>query len=81
MQHESLGPDHLDIATTHNDMADMYREMDRYDAAEPLYKRALEMRQKSLKKNDPLIVAILISLADLYSAANMPQQLAATKKR
>jgi len=36
-----LGNEHLDIATSLNNLAELYRNMGSYDKAEPLYQQAL----------------------------------------
>jgi len=36
-----LGPEHPDVATSLNNLAELYREQGRYAQAEPLQKRAL----------------------------------------
>jgi tetratricopeptide (TPR) repeat protein len=46
IREKSLGPDHPDVATTLNDLAELYRNAGRYADAEPLCKRALAIREK-----------------------------------
>ena len=52
---QKLGPDHLDVATSLNNLALLYYCESKYAAAEPLYKRALEIREKNLGSEDPAV--------------------------
>ena len=53
---QKLGPDHLDVAASLNNLALLYYCESKYDAAEPLYKRALEIREKNLGTDDPAVL-------------------------
>lgn len=48
-----LGADHPDTAASLNNLAGLYESMGRYSEAEPLYGRALEIKQKVLPENHP----------------------------
>jgi CHAT domain-containing protein len=63
---KSLGPDHPDVATALNSLAELYYDLDRYADAEPLYKRSLAIREKFLGPDHPDVATALNSLADLY---------------
>jgi tetratricopeptide (TPR) repeat protein len=52
---ERLGPEHPDVATSLNNLAALYRDQGEYAAAEPLYKRALAIRDKALGPEHPLV--------------------------
>jgi len=47
-------------------LAELYREQGKYDDAEPLYKRALEISEKSLGSAHPDVASSLNNLASLY---------------
>jgi tetratricopeptide (TPR) repeat protein len=49
-----LGPEHPVTGTSLNNLAALYREMGQYTEAEPLYKEALEIRQKSARSRASL---------------------------
>jgi len=53
-----------------NDMAAVYYENADYQDAEPLYKRALVMLEKSLGENHPQVATALNNMAALYQATN-----------
>ena len=53
IREKQLGPDHPDVATSLNNLADLYRAMGRYAEAEPLYRRSLEVREKQLGATTP----------------------------
>jgi tetratricopeptide (TPR) repeat protein len=53
---ESWGPDHLDVATNLNNLALLYYCEAKYAEAEPLYKRALEIRETNLGPDDPAVL-------------------------
>ena len=50
---DRFGPDHPDVATSLNNLADLYRAMGRYAEAEPLYQRSLEIREASSGPTTP----------------------------
>ena len=45
MREQLLGPDHPEVANSVNNFAALYDSQGRYDDAEPLYKRALAIRE------------------------------------
>jgi len=61
-----LGSDHPDVANSLNNLAGLYRNQGRYSEAEPLYKRALSIREKVLGSDHPDVALSLNSLAGLY---------------
>jgi tetratricopeptide (TPR) repeat protein len=62
------GPDHPDVATSVNNLAMLYDNLDRFSEAESLYKRALAIKEKSLGSRHISVATILINLALLYDA-------------
>ena len=65
---KGLGPDHPNVATALNNLAELYRFQGRYADADPLYKRALAMREKTLGPNHPDVAQSLNNLAEFYRA-------------
>ena len=63
-----LGPEHPNVATSLNNLAELYRAQGLYAAAEPLYKRSLAIREKALGPEHPAVAASLNNLAELYRA-------------
>jgi tetratricopeptide (TPR) repeat protein len=63
---KALGPDHPNVATALNNLADLYRAQGRYADAETLYKRSLAMREKELGPDDLNVALSLNNLAGLY---------------
>ncbi|MBW4685084.1 MAG: tetratricopeptide repeat protein [Komarekiella atlantica HA4396-MV6] len=61
-----LGEEHLNVAQSLNNLAELYRLQGRYSEAEPLYLQALELRQRLLGKEHPDIAESLNNLAELY---------------
>jgi CHAT domain-containing protein/Tfp pilus assembly protein PilF len=61
-----LGPDHRDVASTINVLANLYYYKSDFATAEPLYQRALDIREKALEPNHPQIASSLNNLANLY---------------
>ena len=45
---ETFGPDHLNVATSLDNLALVYAAQGKYAEAEPFYKRALAIREKAL---------------------------------
>jgi tetratricopeptide (TPR) repeat protein len=47
IREKALGPEHLDVATSLNNLALVYQAQGKYADAEPLYKRSLEILEKA----------------------------------
>jgi tetratricopeptide (TPR) repeat protein len=62
---EKLGPDHLNVAASLNNLALLYYCENKYAAAEPLYKRALQIREKNLGPDDPAVLQTMRFYAGL----------------
>ena len=69
---KALGPEHPDVATVLNNLAELYRAQGKYAEAEPLYKRALAIREIALGPEHPDVAQSLTSLAEVFEpgAAN-----------
>ncbi len=65
---EGFGPQDPRLATSLNNLAVLYRAQGKYAEAEPLYKRALIIRQLALGPDHPDVAASLNNLAVLYEA-------------
>jgi len=65
---ENVGQNHPDVATSLNNLAELYRAKADYDKAEPLYKRALAINEKAFGPDHPNVAPILNNLAELYNA-------------
>ncbi|MFM1899807.1 MAG: hypothetical protein RLZZ216_383 [Cyanobacteriota bacterium] len=65
---KQLGPEHLDIATSLNKLALLYRAEGRYEEAEPLYRRSLAIREKALGPGHPNTATILNNLGRLIES-------------
>src|SRR5438876_22031 len=50
---QQLGPKHPETAQGLNNLADLYREQGKYEQAEPLYERALAIREEVLGPEHP----------------------------
>ena len=61
-----MGPDHDGTLTVVNNLALLYANAGRYVEAEPLNKRVLESRERSLGKDHPTTLVSLNNLAILY---------------
>ena len=62
-----LGNEHPLVATSLNNLAELYKSTGRYAEAEPLYKRSLEIREKTLGREHPSVATSLNNLAVLYA--------------
>jgi CHAT domain-containing protein len=65
---KAFGPDHPNVATVLNDLAELHRAQGRYADAEPLYKRSLAIREKALGPDHLDVAASLNNLALIYEA-------------
>jgi tetratricopeptide (TPR) repeat protein len=63
-----LGPEHPDVASSLNGLAELYRRGWKFTEAEPLYTRSLAIREKVLGPEHPDTVRSLNGLAELYWA-------------
>src|SRR5205085_2292264 len=61
-----FGSEHVNVATSLNNLAELYRAQGRYAEAEPLYKRALGIGEKVLGPDHPDVATSLNNLAELY---------------
>ncbi len=60
------------MASALNDVARLYRNLGRYDEAEPPYKKALEIRVRKLGPNRPTTIETSKDLADLLRTQGRP---------
>ncbi len=74
----SLGPEHPHVATSLNNLAELYRAQGKYVEAEPLYMRSLAIRERALGSEHPDVAtglenyaALLRQTARTDEAANM----------
>ena len=63
---DTFGPDNPKVATSLNNIAELYVIKGTYDEIEPLYKRALEINEKALGPDNPDVAISLNNLAELY---------------
>ncbi|GAX40755.1 peptidase-like protein [Tolypothrix sp. NIES-4075] len=63
-----LGKEHPSVATSLNNLAELYREQGSYEKAEPLYVRSLAISEKVDGKEHPSVATSLNNLALLYQA-------------
>lgn len=66
IREKSLGPEHLDVATSLNNLADFYKENGQLGKARGLYQRALSIMEKNLGPDHPDVASTLENLANLY---------------
>ena len=64
-----LGPDHPDVARSLNNLADLYERQGRYAEAEPLFERALAIRERAVGPDHPDTATSTNNLASFYQAA------------
>ncbi len=64
---EAFGPDDPRLATSLNNLAELYRAQGRYGEAEPLHTRALAIREKALGPGHPDVAQSLNNLAGFYN--------------
>jgi tetratricopeptide (TPR) repeat protein len=63
---EQEGKENTELASALNDLALVYADQSRYEEAEPLYRRSLEIKEKTLGKDHPSVATTLNNLAGLY---------------
>ena len=68
IRERQLGPDHPDIATSLNNLAELYSYQGKYSEAEFLYMRALQITERRLGADHPNTARVLNNLAGLYKS-------------
>ncbi|MCC6362958.1 MAG: tetratricopeptide repeat protein [Bryobacterales bacterium] len=63
---EALGPDHPDVACGYQNLGNLYYEEGRWQGAERLYRRALDILAKHAAESDPRVTQIRTSLVQVY---------------
>ncbi len=63
---EKLGQQDSRVATILNNLANLYHNQNKYSQAEPLYQRALAIREEILGSQHPIVAQSLNNLAALY---------------
>lgn len=71
---QNVGPDHPNVATSLNNLAELYHTQGDYAKAEPLYKRALAILEKALGPDHPDVATSLENLAGLYRVTKRPAE-------
>jgi CHAT domain-containing protein/tetratricopeptide (TPR) repeat protein len=64
------GPDHPDVASSLNSLAELFRKQGRFAEAEPLHRQALSIRERMLRPNHPDIDMSLNYLVEVYRGLN-----------
>ncbi len=71
-QEASLGPDHLDLANTLNNLAVAHERCGQLDAAEREYRRAHAIAARALPADDPIVTTSAQNLRDFCEANGRP---------
>ncbi len=66
IREKALGKEHPNVATSLNNLAQLYQDQGSYQKAEPLFVRSLAIREKALGKEHPNVATSLNNLATLY---------------
>jgi tetratricopeptide (TPR) repeat protein len=78
---QALGPDHPNVATSLNNLAELYRAQGNYGEAEPLYQRALKICEDVLGPQHPNTITVATNYAALLSQMGREDDAAALKGR
>jgi tetratricopeptide (TPR) repeat protein len=76
-----LAPTHPDIAVTLNSMAGLLRDQGRFAEAEPLYRRALAIRERALGPDNTSVGETLKDYAELLRRTGRAREAAALEER
>lgn len=69
------------MSSSEHHLALLYTHGSEYAKAEPLYRRALAMRENALGPDHPLVAGCLNNYADLLDALNQPERAAELRAR
>lgn len=72
LQQATLGPDHLDLANTLNNLAVAHERSGQLDDAEREYRRAHAIAARSLPADDPLVTTSAQNLREFCAASGRP---------
>jgi tetratricopeptide (TPR) repeat protein len=62
----TYGPDHPNVATSLNNLAEIYRFQGKYAEAEPLWRRSLTILEKALGPEHPDVATVCENMAKCY---------------
>jgi len=65
---KSLSPDHPSVATSLNNLAELYCFQEKYEEALPLFQRALTILEKAYGSNHRDVATVLSHMANLFHA-------------
>lgn len=68
VQEQLLGPDHLDVAQSVNNLGSVYWRQRHLEKAEQSYERCLRIRERTCEPDDPLLAKSYNNLAIAYGA-------------
>ena len=69
-----LGPDHLDVVSSLNNLGKLYVDQGQYEKAEPLCKRALATSEKVLGPDHADVAVLLKNMAEVYRKTGRGQE-------
>ncbi len=69
-----LGPDHPDTVQSLNNLAFLYDSQGKYEQAEPLYQRALAIREKRLGPEHPDTTTVRVNYTNLLQKIKDKQE-------
>ena len=73
IREKALGPNHLDVAVSLDNLVTLLGDNDRYAEAEPLARRSLAIREAALGKVHPLVASSLNNLGVILDSTGHPQ--------
>jgi tetratricopeptide (TPR) repeat protein/transcriptional regulator with XRE-family HTH domain len=74
IREQQLGPEHPEVATSLNALANLYRKQGKDAEAEALFQRALRIREQQLGPEHPEVATSLYGLANLYRVQSKYEQ-------
>lgn len=78
---KTVGSNHPSVATSLNNLAELYSAQGQYAQAEPLYKRALAINEKALGPDHPAVAQILENISQLYRKTGQEKAAEELEKR
>ena len=78
---KNVGKNHPDVATSLNNLAELYKAQGQYAQAEPLYKHSLAIYEKAKGSNHPDVALSLKNMADIYRKTGREKQADALESR
>lgn len=72
IREKELGPDHVDVAASLNNIAVLLKTSGQFEEAEEMYNRSIAIKENALGPNHPQVLLLPVMLAYLQGLSGSP---------